>query len=37
VGRRLEALLGLSAPLQIEVVDTLLPAQSGKFRLTCPA
>lgn len=37
VARRLEALLGLSEPLQIEVVDTLLPAQSGKFRLTCPA
>lgn len=34
---RLMNLLGLSKPLVIEAVDTLVPTPSGKFRLTAPA
>ena len=33
---RLEALLG-SGPIPVEKVDTIVPSQSGKFRLTNPA
>lgn len=33
---RLESLLGLSGCISTESVDLILPAPSGKFRLTCP-
>lgn len=35
VCQRLENLLGVG-PIPVERVDTIVPAQSGKFRLTCP-
>jgi phenylacetate-CoA ligase len=35
--RRLEALLGLTTAIPVERVDTIVPAPSGKFRLTLPA
>ena len=34
---RLASLLGREVPIPAEQVDTIVPAQSGKFRLTCPA
>jgi phenylacetate-CoA ligase len=35
VTSQLEALLQLSAPIKTEVMPVLVPAASGKFRLTC--
>lgn len=34
---RLQSLLGQPAPIAVERVDTIVPSQSGKFRLTQPA
>jgi phenylacetate-coenzyme A ligase PaaK-like adenylate-forming protein len=33
--RRIETLLGLTTSVAVELVDVIVPAQSGKFRLTC--
>lgn len=33
---QLAGLMGQAAPIAAERVDTIVPAQSGKFRLTCP-
>jgi len=35
VTSKLEALLQLSAAIKTETMPTLVPAASGKFRLTC--
>jgi phenylacetate-CoA ligase len=35
VRAKLQDLLGLIAPLSVDFVEMILPAQSGKFRLTC--
>ena len=37
VCRRLQELLGQREPITVERVDTIVPSQSGKFRLTLPA
>ena len=34
---RLRALSGQTEPIEVERVDTIVPSQSGKFRLTLPA
>jgi phenylacetate-coenzyme A ligase PaaK-like adenylate-forming protein len=37
LGSQLQALLGQREPIEVERVDTIVPSQSGKFRLTLPA